>query len=228
MDPLLQNLLITFLGLAYVFGVVGIMDLAVKKGFPQDISRKIVHIAAGSWLIFWPLYNSLHWSKYLNVMPALIWTILLLIKGFTARPDDKAVLTMTRNGDRKELLRGPLYFTIVMNLMGTFFFYSPTALTTMGFLGWGDGLAPVFGKKFGKHKYNFVSEKSVEGSFAFLIFGLIGTILFYLLFAMPINLLFLIACAIMAMVTESLSPKDLDNILIPLICLVMHYILGNF
>lgn len=35
---------------------------------------------------------------------------------------------MTRTGDRRELLKGPLYFTLVMNIMG--------ALLSMGFLGW--------------------------------------------------------------------------------------------
>lgn len=84
MNPVLQNIIVTIGGLVYVFGVVAIMDFAVKKGFPQDLSRKVVHIAAGSWLIFWPLYNPDHWTKYLNITPALIWTILLLIKGFTA------------------------------------------------------------------------------------------------------------------------------------------------
>jgi phytol kinase len=81
MNPVLNNIIVTVIGIFYVFSVVGIMDFAVKKGFAQDISRKIVHVAAGSWLIFWPLYNQSGWTKYLNITPALIWTILLLIKG---------------------------------------------------------------------------------------------------------------------------------------------------
>ena len=39
MNPVLQNILVTFLGLVYVFGIVAIMDFAVKKGLSQDISR---------------------------------------------------------------------------------------------------------------------------------------------------------------------------------------------
>lgn len=227
MDPIIQNLLVTLLGLVYVFSVVGIMDFAVKKGFPQDISRKIVHISAGSWLIFWPLYDLTHWTKYLNITPAFIWTILLLIKGFTAKPDDKAVKTMTRTGDRRELLKGPLFFTLVMNLMGTLFLYSPVALTSMGFLGWGDGLAPVFGKRFGKLKFTFLSEKSVEGSIAFLIFGLIASILFNYFFFQRVDLMLLFICAGLTTLVEALSPKDMDNILIPLACIVFYYFTGN-
>lgn len=227
MNPIIQNLLATLIGLVYVFSVVGIMDFAVKKGFPQDISRKIVHIAAGSWLIFWPLYDLTHWSRYLNIAPAFIWTLLLLIKGFTAKPDDKAVKTMTRTGDRRELLKGPLYFTLVMNLMGTLFLYSPVALTSMGFLGWGDGLAPVFGNRFGKLKFNFLSEKSVEGSITFLIFGLLASILFNYFFFLRVDLMLLLICAGLTTLVEALSPKDMDNILIPLACIVFYYFTGN-
>lgn len=224
MEPLIQNILITILGLIYVFSVVGIMDFAVRKGFSQDLSRKIVHIAAGSWLIFWPLYDITHWSKYFNIAPAFIWTVLLLIKGLTALPDDKAVKTMTRSGDRTELLKGPLYFTLVMNVMGTVFFYSPVALYTMGLLGWGDGLAPVFGKKFGKHKFNLFSEKTIEGSVAFFVFGFLGALLFNLLFFQRIDILFLIIVTAITTLIEAVSPKDVDNLLIPISAIIFYFL----
>ncbi len=224
MNPVFQNIVVTLGGLVYVFGIVAIMDLAVKKGFPQDLSRKVVHITAGSWLIFWPLYNPDHWTKYLNITPALIWTMLLLIKGFTAKPDDQAVKTMTRTGDRRELLKGPLYFTLVMNIMGTLFFYSPGALSSMGFLGWGDGLAPVFGKRFGKHKYHIFSDKTVEGSIAFFFFGFFGALFFNLLFFGQINISLLITTALITTIIEGFSPKDIDNILIPLSSMIVYYL----
>lgn len=224
MNPVLQNILVTLLGLTYVFGVVAIMDFAVKKGLSQDISRKIVHIAAASWLIFWPLYDASNWTKYLNITPAFIWTVLLLLKGFTAKPDDQAVKTMTRTGDRRELLRGPLYFTLVMNVMGTVFFYSLGAITAMSFLGWGDGLAPVVGKRFGNHKYKILSEKSLEGSIAFFVFGFVSAILLNLIFFNEVNFGFLFICAILTTLVEAASPKDYDNLLIPLAVMVLFYL----
>ncbi len=227
MSPLIQNILATLAGVVYVFSVVGLMDFAVKKGFSQDISRKIVHIAAGSWLIFWPLYDQSEWSKYLNITPSLIWTILLLVKGFTASQDDKAVKTMTRTGDRNELLKGPLYFTLIMNIMGTVYFYSPVALTSMGFLGWGDGLAPVFGKNFGKHKYKILVEKSVEGSIAFFVFGFLASLLFNFIFFQQIDIQLIFICAVLTTIIEAVSPKDLDNILIPFGCLLVYFLFGG-
>lgn len=224
MDPALYNILISLAAIVYVFLVVGIMDFAVKKGFPQDLSRKVVHIAAGSWLVFWFLFDQTHWTKYFNIAPAFIWTILLLIKGFTASPDDNAVKTMTRTGDRTELLRGPLYFTIIMNIMGTFYFNTELALTAMGILGWGDGLAPVFGKKFGKHKYNFVTEKSYEGSISFIVFGFLGALLFHLIIMGQVDFSAIIICVLITAVVEALSPKDLDNMLIPLAVVILYQV----
>ncbi len=224
MSPAFHNILITIFAFIYVFAVVGIMDFFVKKGFSQDLSRKIVHIAAGSWLIFWPLFDISDWTKYLNIAPALLWTVLLLVKGFTAKPDDKAIKTMTRTGDRGELLKGPLYFTMVMNIAGTFLLYSPASIAAMGFLGWGDGMAPVIGKKFGKHKYNVISEKSFEGSLAFFVFGLLGAFFFNLILLGKADFEFLLICAFITTIVEGLSPKDFDNILIPLSVLLLYYI----
>jgi phytol kinase len=226
MNPVINNVIVTICGILYVFSVVSIMDFAVKKGFPQDLSRKIVHVAAGSWLIFWPLYDQSDWTKYLNITPALIWTVLLLIKGFTAGPNDQAVKTMTRTGDPKELLKGPLYFTLVMNLMGTVFFYSPFALTSMGLLGWGDGLAPVFGKRFGKHKYNLYAEKSIEGSIAFFIFGFLAAIVFQFLFFNTVDIKLIFICAVLTTFIEAISPKNLDNVFIPVACFLVYTVWG--
>jgi dolichol kinase len=199
------------------------MDYAVKKGLSQNISRKIVHIAAGSWLLFWPLFDQSHWTKFLNITPAFIWSVLLLIKGFTAKPDDKAVKTMTRTGDRKELLQGPLYFTLVMNMMGTFFLFSTGAIISMGFLSWGDGLAPVFGKIYGKHKYKLLSQKTIEGSVAFFFFGIVGSILFSLVLLGHLNPSLILITAVITTLIEASSPSNLDNILIPISAMLVSY-----
>lgn len=88
----------------------------------------------------------------------------------------------------------------------------------------GDELDPVFGKRFGKHKYHIFSDKTVEGSIAFFFFGFIGALLFNLLFFGQINILLLIAAAVVTSVIEGFSPKDIDNILIPLSSMIVYYL----
>ncbi len=110
-NPLIQNLIITALTFIYVFGLLAILNFCVTKfNLPQDISRKITRIGAGSLIVFLPLYNDLHWSKYLNITIFVVWIILLIQKGLFASDDDEAVKTMTRNGDKSELLKGPFIF----------------------------------------------------------------------------------------------------------------------
>lgn len=52
-SPLVGNLLATVLTFIYVFGLVALMNVCVTRfGLPQDISRKITHIGAGSIIVF--------------------------------------------------------------------------------------------------------------------------------------------------------------------------------
>jgi len=209
--------------------IIKFMDVLVSKGFPQDISRKIIHIAAGSWVIFWPLYYAAHISYVLNIAIALLWTVLFVTKGLTATPDDPAVKTMTRTGDPKELLRGPLFFTITMEILGIFFFMKFSAVAAMAVLGWGDGLAPLFGKYYGKHKYKLIGrEKTIEGSIGMFLFGYIGLLVLSLIVwpsGMPLNITQLLISgliiSLIATIVEALSPADVDNFIIPFVVVLI-------
>ncbi len=73
MSPFINNLVVSVITVIYVFAVVAIMDFLVRKGLAQDLSRKIVHIAAASWLLCWYFIDFSHWSQYFNILPAVIW-----------------------------------------------------------------------------------------------------------------------------------------------------------
>lgn len=219
-----------FLPLIYINTIIAIMNKLVDKGFPPDLSRKIIHIAAGSWIWVWPLLDpSDGWSYIFNISVAVLWSILFITKGLKASPDDPAVKTMTRTGDPKELLKGPLFFTLAMEFVGIFLFMKFIGVAIMGYLGWGDGIAPYVGKKWGKHKYKLLGrEKSIEGSIAVFIAGFLGSLLLYLLvfYSFPSlqELYKLIVLGIIAVIVEAVSPSDVDNLLIP----AALYILNMF
>lgn len=212
-----HNALVTLLTFVYVFSVPPLMDyLVTNHGLPRDISRKITHICAGSAIVFLPLFIDGHWSQYLNITVFAVWTILLIQKGLFAADDDQAVKTMTRTGDKRELLKGTLYFVLVAMLCGTLYYKTFEGVLAMAMLGWGDGLAPVIGTRYGKMKYRILSDKSVEGSLAFLV-GSAAAGLFFVSLIVPeafdagkILLIALIATAV-----EGMSPKEVDNLTIP-------------
>jgi phytol kinase len=216
-SPFVSNLAVTALTFVYVFGLVALLNFCVTKfGLPQDISRKITHIGAGSLIGFLPLYSDSDWSKYLNVTIFVVWIALLVQKGFFANPDDEAVKTMTRTGDRRELLKGPLYFVIVGTICGIFFYKTLPGIVAMATLGWGDGVAPIVGSRYGRWKYKIFSDKSIEGSLTMLIFAFAASIFFvWLVIPSEFNLSHILLLAVLATVVEGCSPKEVDNILIP-------------
>jgi dolichol kinase len=228
-SPLVENLIVTALTFVYVFGLVALLNFCVTKfGLPQDISRKITHIGAGSLIGFLPLYSDLDWSNYLNVTIFLVWIVLLVQKGLFAQPEDEAVRTMTRTGDRRELLKGPLYFVIVATLCGTILYKSLPGIVAMATLGWGDGVAPIVGSRYGRWKYRIFSDKTVEGSLAMLIFGFAASVFFvWLVLPSELNITQLLLLAVVATLVEGCSPKEVDNILIPAAVVVATFVSAN-
>ncbi|TLU88221.1 MAG: phosphatidate cytidylyltransferase [Chlorobium sp.] len=213
-----HNALVTLLTFVYVFSVPPLMDyLVTNHGLPRDISRKITHICAGSVIVFLPLYVDGDWSHFLNITVFAVWTILLIQKGLFAADDDQAVKTMTRTGDKRELLKGTLYFVLVAMVCGTLYYKRMEGVLAMAILGWGDGLAPVIGTRYGKMKYHVFSDKSVEGSIAFLV-GSVAAGLFFVKLILPESFdpMKIIAVSVIATIIEGLSPKEVDNLTIPL------------
>ncbi|MEM7712705.1 MAG: phosphatidate cytidylyltransferase [Cyanobacteria bacterium P01_A01_bin.68] len=217
MNPFIQNIILTALTFIYVFGLVAVMNFCVSRlNLPQDISRKVTHIGAGSLIGFLALYNDLHWSKYLNVTIFVVWIILLIQKGLFASDEDEAVKTMTRNGDKTELLKGPLYFVIVATICGTLFYKTFPGIMAIATLGWGDGIAPIVGSRYGRLKYEVLSNKSVEGSLSMLIAAFAASTFFvWLIVPTELNILRIFLLCVVATVVEACSPKEIDNILIP-------------
>ena len=217
MNPFIQNIIITAITFIYVFGLVAVMNFCVSRlNLPQDISRKVTHIGAGSLIGFLALYNDLHWSKYLNVTIFVVWIILLIQKGLFASDEDEAVKTMTRNGDKAELLKGPLYFVIVATICGTLFYKTFPGIMAIATLGWGDGIAPIVGSRYGRLKYEVLSNKSVEGSLSMLIVAFAASTFFvWLIIPTELNILRIFLLCVVATVVEACSPKEIDNILIP-------------
>ena len=152
----------------------------------------------------------------------VVWIVLLVQKGFFAKPDDKAVNIMTRTGDRRELLKGPLYFVIVATICGTLLYKTFPGIIAMASLGWGDGVAPIIGSQYGKLKYKILSNKSLEGSLSMFVFAFAASVFFvWLIIPSQLNISRILLLAFIATLIEGCSPKEVDNILIPIAVIVV-------
>lgn len=227
LSPVWHNALVTVLSFVYVFSVPPILDYLVSNhGLPRDISRKITHICAGSVIVFLPLFVDTDWSCYLNVSVFVVWAVLFFLKGLFAAEDDQAVKTMTRTGDRRELLRGTLYFVLVGIVCGTLYYKTFEGVLAMAVLGWGDGWAPIIGTRLGKMKYRVFSDKSVEGSLAFFA-GSVTAALFFVWLIVPesFELGKILLVALLATIVEGMSPKEFDNLIVPAAVIVASQLL---
>lgn len=115
---------------------------------------------------------------------------------------------------------GPFQFVLVMTWVGLFRFMTIEACVLMAALGIGDGIAPLIGKRWGKHCYHVPmgTVKTLEGSLA--VFG--GTILGCYIYPPALGFGFLplrlvVAFAAIAAVGEGTAPFSSDNVVIPVL-----------
>lgn len=90
---------------------------------------------------------------------------------------------VSRTGDRRELLRGPTSYGIVISLATFLWWRSLPALVAIVVLCAGDGASGLFGPIFGKNRLPWNRQKSWEGSLFFFSFSAVGILIMHLYFA---------------------------------------------
>jgi len=119
LSPIFNNILSALITVVYVTCVLELGSFIRGRLGRAEESRKLVHICAGCCTIFWPLFDTFHWSWRLNVLVPTVMAIKLFYKGAILRdPSDPDVQTMSRSSLPSELLYGPLQFTLVMIWIG--------------------------------------------------------------------------------------------------------------
>src|SRR5574340_397490 len=91
------------------------MDALAHRGIiSSPISRKIIHIGTGPlFVLCWLLFTAQPSSRYLAALVPFGITLQFLLVGLGVIKDEAAVAAMARHGDRREILRGPLFYGIV-------------------------------------------------------------------------------------------------------------------
>jgi len=153
---------------AKLFGVLSDRDLIEKK-----LCRKLIHITiAPVFVISWLLYSSAPEAQYLASMVPLLNIVNITANGVGLLKDESFVQSQSRTGSARELLGGPLFYTVaVFVVTACFWRTSLTSYLAVGILAGGDGMAEIIGRRFGKHKLPYNRNKTVEGSVAMFIFG---------------------------------------------------------
>jgi len=227
----LWDLIATVISLLCVFMLVQINARIQKSGKVSTIvTRKLVHIFAGPiYIVTWLLFSGNVYSHYFAVIVPALFIIQFVSIGTGKMKNESFVASMSRTGDPRELLKGTLYYAIIMVIITLLWFYlplgeinnvNPTSLVIIGCLSGGDGLADIFGRKYGgERKFGIKgSEKTLVGSLAMFIGSFLVSMILVLIFSFAATNLDIIQLiipiliiSIVATIVEALSPKGFDN-----------------
>jgi phytol kinase len=224
------------LGISYAYAVTLLLIAEVLQrvvNIKPDITRKIVHIGAGMW-IFGVLALFETWQVGIIPFASFILVNFILYR-----------YKVVRALDASNSSPGTVYFATSVTLLFAAFWrphqFDQVSIAVAGLMvmTWGDALAALIGKSYGKNKYQFgQSIKSLEGSLVMFIVSV--TVVFLVLIFLPKSLLSVnsleweiwrliiasLASGVVATLVEAISPHGTDNLTVPLVSAGVIGIIG--
>lgn len=213
-----------------------INDFAAHRGWISSrLSRKIIHMGTGPiFVLCWPLFPNDYLSRYFAALVPMIFSLQFLLIGIGVLHDDAAVQAMSRSGDRREILRGPLFYGIIFVILTVVYWYDlEIGIIALMLMCGGDGLADILGRRLGHRKLPWSDDKSWVGSLGMLIGGwlfAIGIIAIYITLGIFPDILIsylpeITIIAIAGTMVESLPFHDVDNITVTFTVVLLGHFL---
>jgi phytol kinase len=232
----LNAILATILTFVIALVFLRLMDFLAHHGWIESrLSRKLIHIGTGPiFVLCWLFFPATPESRWLAALVPFAITAQFALVGLGIMKDEASVQGMSRTGDPREILRGPLYYGIMFVLLTVLFWKdSPVGMTALMIMCGGDGIADLVGRGVHSRKISYSPEKSVAGSLAVFIGGwLLSAIVLAIytgagVFARPFaSFLFpLTIIALVSALVESLPHKDVDNLTVTVTAAVLGYFL---
>ncbi len=211
-------------------------DFGAHRGWiSSQVSRKIIHAGTGPiFVACWLLFKNTPEARFLAATIPLLITGQFVLVGTGVIQDPAAVRAMSRTGDRREILRGPLYYGVIFVVMTILYWYdTPVGIIALMLMCGGDGLADILGRRFGQKKLPWNKGKSYIGSLGMFLGGwifslvILGIYLTMDIFPSPLAayLLPVTLIALVGTLVESLPLKDIDNLTITLAALITGHLL---
>jgi dolichol kinase len=182
-----------------------------KRNKHNELNRKLVHILVGTFSAFWPFFLSFQTIKYLSLA---YLSVVIISKHF-------GLFKSIHQVERHTL--GEVFFAISVGLLAFITNNKWLYATSLLQMSLADGLAAVVGTKYGKsnqYKING-STKSIIGTLTFFVTSLSLLIVFHLLGHLSFSYFYLLLVSLIAAIIENISIQGLDNLLVPLIVLIL-------
>lgn len=213
------GLVVSFIFVGLIIIISTILDK--KKIISKEGARKFIHIGVSNWWIIAMFYFN---NKLFALVPPIFFIVINYISyKFTI------FKAMEREGAKRDL--GTIYFPISL-LVLVLITFSPGSSPYIGglgilIMGYGDGLAAVIGKKYGRHKYNiFNNEKSIEGSITMFVISTVVALVILSIFSPEAILIKSLTLGLVAAIIEAISPFGLDNLFVPILTSMLYQFLS--
>lgn len=209
-----------------------LVEFIAQRGYiSSNVSRKLIHIGTGPvYVLCWMLFSDSPTAPYLAALVPGAITIQFFLVGIGKIKDESAVKAMSRSGDRREILRGPLYYGLIFVALTILYWRTvPTGMLALMLVCGGDGLAELMGTRFGRVKLPWNRNKSLAGSLGMFLGGWllalailwIFSVSGYFSLSLTTMLRGVTLISLAATLVESLPLKDLDNITIAMTAILL-------
>ena len=232
----MSAILATILTFVIALAFLRLMDFFAHRGWIESrLSRKLIHIGTGPiFVLCWLFFPNVPAARWLAALVPFAITVQFALVGLGIMKDEASVKAMSRTGDPREILRGPLYYGIMFVALTVLFWKdSPVGMTALMIMCGGDGIADLVGRRFNSNKLPYSPTKTVAGSISVFVGGwllsafVLGIYVEAGVFetsfgslALPLTIITLASAAI-----ESLPFKDIDNITVTIAAAILGYFL---
>ncbi len=232
MNPFLALLITLIVALVEIRS----LDFAAHRGWIESrLSRKLIHILTGPlFVLCWLLFPDVWYARWLAALVPLLFTVQFALIGLGIVKDEASVKAMSRSGDRREILKGPLFYGIIFVVMTLVYWKdSPIGMTALMLMCGGDGLADVMGRGLKSAPLPWSRGKTWFGTLGMFLGGWVVAVFILAIFVsagvfpapfggylLPVTLI-----ALAGTVVESLPLEDVDNITVTLVAVALGHLL---
>ncbi len=191
------------------------------KNYERWFIRKFIHVIG---IMSVGLYSLLLFKIEAIIFVALLIGVIALALSFTPLNFIITTAKMTTRDGENWMETFVNFLSTFLAIVGLFYYlqnfpqyFRAIYLTSVAALAFGDGLAELIGRRYGKIQYRIFTKKTIEGSVTVLTASFISGVLIFSFFDVISAkvIWYLTISSFIAMVLEAVSLKFFDNLIIP-------------
>lgn len=217
----MNNLIGIVISIIFIGLIIASAKIFEKSG--KEATRKYIHIMLSNWWIIAMVFYTNMWAA------AFVPAVFVVVNYISYKSNIIKVMERDEGQENKDSL-GTVYYAISLLILALLTF-GPLNNPLIGLcgivvMGYGDGLAAVFGQTFKSKEFKINgSKKTVIGSLAMFTITLIIMSGFFKYMNAGYWVIKSIAVAGIMTVIEAISPKGTDNLSVPLITSLLALVL---